>query len=64
MRRVEFHPDAQDEVVSAARFYERQSEGLGRDFIVGTVLNRIDDKELAMAEGYEDYSYSVTSSAE
>ena len=33
MRSVEFHPDAQNEFISAARFYERQTEGLGLDFI-------------------------------
>jgi len=30
---VEFHPEAQDEFISAARFYEGQTEGLGLDFI-------------------------------
>ena len=30
MRSVEFHVDAQEEFVSAARFYERQAEGLGQ----------------------------------
>ena len=33
MRSVEFHPDAQSEFISAAQFYERQTEGLGLDFI-------------------------------
>jgi toxin ParE1/3/4 len=33
VRNVEFHPEAQDELVSAASFYERQSPGLGLDFI-------------------------------
>ena len=33
MRSVEFHPEAQDEFISAAQFYERQTEGLGPDFI-------------------------------
>jgi len=33
VRSVEFHPEAQDEFVSAAQFYERQTEGLGLDFI-------------------------------
>jgi plasmid stabilization system protein ParE len=33
VRSVEFHPDAQDEFISAAQFYERQTEGLGLDFI-------------------------------
>ena len=33
MRSVEFHPAAQDEFISAAQFYERQTEGLGLDFI-------------------------------
>ena len=32
MRSVEFHPAAQDEFVSAAQFYERQTHGLGLDF--------------------------------
>ena len=33
MRSVEFHPDAQDKFISAAQFYERQTEGLGLDFV-------------------------------
>jgi plasmid stabilization system protein ParE len=33
VRSVEFHPDAQNEFISAARFYEHQTEGLGLDFI-------------------------------
>ena len=33
MRRIEFHPEAEDEFTSAAQFYERQTEGLGLDFI-------------------------------
>lgn len=31
---MEFHPEAQDEFISAAQFYESQAEGLGLDFIV------------------------------
>jgi plasmid stabilization system protein ParE len=38
VRSVEFHPEAQREFVSAARFYERQTVGLGIDFIT-TVQN-------------------------
>ena len=38
MRSVEFHPDVQAEFISAAQFYERQTEGLGLDFIA-TVQN-------------------------
>lgn len=34
MRSVEFHPEAQDEFISAARFYEDQAAGLGLDFIL------------------------------
>ncbi len=34
MRSVEFHPEAQDEFISAGQFYERQAEGLGLDFIM------------------------------
>jgi len=33
VRSVEFHPDAQNEFISAAHFYEGQTEGLGLDFI-------------------------------
>jgi plasmid stabilization system protein ParE len=33
VRSVEFHPDAQNEFISAAQFYERQTEGLSLDFI-------------------------------
>jgi len=32
VRRVEFHPEAQNEFASAARFYEDQQRGLGLDF--------------------------------
>ena len=32
MRSVEFHPEAQNEFASAARFYEDQMQGLGLDF--------------------------------
>lgn len=32
MRSVEFHPEAQNEFVAAARFYEDQRHGLGLDF--------------------------------
>jgi plasmid stabilization system protein ParE len=28
-----FHPEAEEEFIAAARFYERQAEGLGREFI-------------------------------
>jgi plasmid stabilization system protein ParE len=34
VRSVEFHPEAQDEFISGAEFYERQTEGLGLDFIL------------------------------
>ena len=34
MRSVEFHPEAQDEFISAAQFYESQTAGLGLDFIL------------------------------
>ena len=41
MRSVEFHPDAQAEFISAAQFYERQTAGLGLEFIA-TVHNAYD----------------------
>jgi toxin ParE1/3/4 len=34
VRSVEFHPEAQDEFIAAARFYDSQAEGLGLDFIL------------------------------
>ncbi|HLF49967.1 MAG TPA: type II toxin-antitoxin system RelE/ParE family toxin [Methylomirabilota bacterium] len=34
MRSVEFHPEAQDEFISAAQFYESQTRGLGLNFIL------------------------------
>ena len=34
MRSVEFHPEARDEFISAAQFYESQTAGLGLDFIL------------------------------
>ena len=33
MRRVEFHPQAQEEFISAARFYEANAPNLGVTFI-------------------------------
>jgi plasmid stabilization system protein ParE len=33
-RSVEFHPAAQAELTSAAQFYERQTGGLGLDFLL------------------------------
>jgi Mrp family chromosome partitioning ATPase len=41
---------------------ERAIGEIGRDYIVGTVLNRIEGQELATAEGYDDY-YSTRPSA-
>jgi hypothetical protein len=32
VRSVEFHPEAQNEFVSAAQFYQGQTQGLGLDF--------------------------------
>jgi plasmid stabilization system protein ParE len=34
VRSVEFHPEAQDEFISAAQFYESHTAGLGLDFIL------------------------------
>ena len=34
MRSVEFHPEAQNEFASAARYYEDQQDRLGLDFMV------------------------------
>jgi plasmid stabilization system protein ParE len=34
VRSVEFHPDAQNEFISAAQFYEDETIGLGLDFIL------------------------------
>jgi plasmid stabilization system protein ParE len=33
VRRIEFHPEAEDEFIFAARYYEGQAENLGLDFI-------------------------------
>ena len=33
MKSVEFHPEAAEEFLAAARYYERQAENLGIDFI-------------------------------
>jgi plasmid stabilization system protein ParE len=33
VRSVEFHPEAQDEFISAAQFYDRETKGLGPEFI-------------------------------
>jgi plasmid stabilization system protein ParE len=30
---VEFHPEAEDEMIESGRFYEERSEGLGTDFL-------------------------------
>lgn len=34
MRSVEFHPEAQDEFIAVAQFYESQTDGLGLDFVL------------------------------
>jgi plasmid stabilization system protein ParE len=34
VRIVEFHPEAQDEFISAAQFYESQTQELGLNFIL------------------------------
>jgi toxin ParE2 len=31
--KVEFHPEAEDEMIESGRFYEQRSEGLGTDFL-------------------------------
>ena len=31
--RIEFHPEAYEEMLESARFYEERSEGLGGDFL-------------------------------
>lgn len=43
MKAVRFHPDADTEMVDAARWYELQQEGLGKRFLasVQEALNRI-----------------------
>jgi plasmid stabilization system protein ParE len=33
VRSAVFHPEAEDEFLAAARFYEQHAEGLGREFI-------------------------------
>ena len=33
MRSVEFHPEAESEFLSAARYYEDEAENLGLDFV-------------------------------
>ena len=43
---------------------ERAIAEIGRDFIVGTVLNRIDDRQLAAAAYYPDYYAKNTHSIE
>jgi capsular exopolysaccharide synthesis family protein len=45
------------------KIIERAIAEIGRDSIVGTVLNRIDERELSTAEGYNHY-YSTTPSSE
>jgi hypothetical protein len=32
-----FHPEAQEEMIESARFYEGRSEGLGSDFLAAVV---------------------------
>jgi plasmid stabilization system protein ParE len=31
--KIEFHPEAYEEMLSSARFYEERTEGLGADFL-------------------------------
>ncbi len=33
MRSIEFHPEAEVELISAARYYEDQTENLGLEFV-------------------------------
>ena len=49
--------------ITSYKIIERAIAEIGRDNIVGTVLNRIDEKEMATAEGYDHY-YSSTASSE
>jgi len=44
VRRVEFHPAAEREFISAARFYERHTRGLGLQFI--SVVQRTTERLL------------------
>jgi plasmid stabilization system protein ParE len=50
VRSVEFHPDAQAEFISAAQFYERQTEGLGLEFIA-TIQNAYEGLPESPASG-------------
>ena len=43
MKTVKFHPDAEDEMIAAAQYYESQQSQLGRRFLtsVQDAINRI-----------------------
>jgi hypothetical protein len=54
VRRIEFHPEAQDEFISAAHFYERQTDGLGLDFIT-TVQRTYEQLLIKQVTGDHDF---------
>jgi hypothetical protein len=47
--RAIFHPEAHEEMIQSARFYEERSEGLGSDFLtaVEETTRRIEQMALA-----------------
>ena len=44
MRRVAFHPEADNEVIEAARYYETRSAGLGFSFLIELDPRRLGEK--------------------
>ena len=49
MRTVAFHPEAQAELIAAARYYEDQAENLGLDFI--SAVDRTNQRLATFPEG-------------
>ncbi|PXF56975.1 MAG: plasmid stabilization protein [Deltaproteobacteria bacterium] len=57
MRRVAFHPEADNEVIEAARYYETRSAGLGFSFLIE--LDSSIEQVVANPEAYQLVSEDV-----
>lgn len=62
MKPVRFHPEAEDELLSAAKFYETQQKDLGKRFLasVQDALNRIQVNPLLYSEIQDDVRRCLT----
>ena len=46
--RIEFHPEAYEEMLESARFYEERVEGLGGDFLARSKKRRTESSNSRM----------------